>query len=80
MFYLCYKSCGSLDISNFILFFRQLTLSVSALCDTVRRFAGPMGCVGLHIEGIIGGGLQVPDDLLQRDLTDSLLVFHLRRV
>lgn len=79
MFYLCYKSCGSLDISNFF-FSRQLTLSVSALCDTVRRFAGPMGCVGLHIEGIIGGGLQVPDDLLQRDLTDSLLVFHLRRV
>lgn len=79
MFYLCYKSCGSLDISNFF-FFRQLTLSVSALCDTVRRFAGPMGCVGLHIEGIIGGGLQVPDDLLQRDLTDSLLIFHLRRV
>lgn len=51
-----------------------------ALCDTVRWFAGPMGRVGLDVEGVTGGGLQVPDDLLQRHLTDGLLVLHLHWV
>ncbi len=54
-----------------------LTLPMSTLSGAVRRFAGPVGCVGLDIEGVTGGRLQVPDDLLQRHLTDSLLVLHL---
>lgn len=58
----------------------QLTLPMSALSSTVRRFAGPVGCVGLDVEGVTGGGLQVPDDLLQRHFTDGLLIFHLHWV
>ena len=52
-----------------------LTLPVSALGGAVWRFAGPVGRVGLHVEGVTGGGLQVPDDVLQSRLADGLLVF-----
>lgn len=58
----------------------QLTLPMSALDNTVGWFAGPMGCVGLDEECITGGGLQVPDDLLQSHLTDGLLILHLHWV
>lgn len=53
---------------------------MSALGGTVRWFAGPVGCVSLDVEGITGGGLQVPDDLLQSHLTDGLLILHLHWV
>lgn len=53
---------------------------MSALGHTVGWFAGPVGCVRLDVEGVTGGGLQVPDDLLQRHLTDGLLVLHLHWV
>lgn len=58
----------------------RLTLPMSALRDILRWFAGPVGGVGLDVEGVTGGGLQVPDDLLQCHLTDSLLILHLHRV
>lgn len=57
-----------------------LTLPVSALGGAVRWFAGPVGCVGLDVEGVTGGGLQVPDDMLQSHLTDGLLVFLLHGI
>lgn len=53
---------------------------MSAGGGAVRRFAGPVGGVSLDVEGITGGGLQVPDDLLQSRLADGLLVLHLHRV
>lgn len=53
---------------------------MSALGGAVRRFAGPVGRVGLDVEGVTGGGLQVPDDVLQSHLTDSLLVFLLHGI
>lgn len=49
---------------------------MSAGSGAVRRFAGPVGGVSLDVERITGGGLQVPDDLLQSHLTDGLLVLH----
>lgn len=58
----------------------ELTLAKSAGGGAVRRFAGPVGGVSLDVEGITGGGLQVPDDLLQSRLADGLLVLHLHRV
>lgn len=48
---------------------------MSGLSGAVRWLAGPVGRVGLDIEGVTGGGLQVPDDVLQSCLTDGLLVF-----
>lgn len=57
-----------------------LTLPVGALSGAVRGFAGPVGRVGLDVEGVSGGGLQVPDDVLQSHLTDGLFVFLLHRI
>lgn len=53
---------------------------MSAAGGAVRRLAGPVGRVGLDVEGVAGGGLQVPDDVLQSHLTDGLLVFLLHRI
>lgn len=53
---------------------------MSALSGALRRFAGPVGRVGLDVEGVTGGGLQVPDDVLQSHLTDGLLVFLLHGI
>lgn len=50
---------------------------MSGLGGAVRRFAGPVGRVGLDVEGVTGGGFQVPDDVLQRRLADGLLVLLL---
>lgn len=54
-----------------------LTLPMSALGNTGWWFAGPVGCVGLDVEGVTGGRLQISDVLLQCQLTDSLLILHL---
>lgn len=53
---------------------------MSGLGGAVRRFAGPVGRVGLDVEGVTGGRLQVPDDVLQSHLTDGLLVLLLYRI
>lgn len=57
-----------------------LTLPMGAHGNTLWWFAGPMGCVSLDVEGVTGGRLQIPDVLLQCQLTDSLLIFHLHWV
>lgn len=74
--YVIYKIC----FKGACVFCLELTLPMSAFSDGVWWFAGPMGCVGLDVEGVTGGGLQVPNDLLQRHFTDSLLIFHIHWV
>lgn len=74
----CLHVHGCLLSVKYVLY--VLTLPMSALCGTVGWFAGPVGCVGFDVEGVTGGGLQVPDNLLQRNLADGLLIFHFHRV